>query len=267
MFNKTIASGAAAAALCAALAAAPAQATPVTATLTADNFYALYKGALNPAGEGDLTLVGRNESTYGHQSGAGNPNSLAGCSGSYNWSCPEVFDFDLAAGETFYVAVWDDGTVAESWIGQFMVGATTYLSNQAEWQYFIIDIANPAIGAGGGSGPMPALSQILANVQDANDDGDGDAWLDDPYSRGLNGTAPWGLVSGISSDALFLSSLSDGGQVSNPRVSLYRLEFAPGGSSLRVTEAPEPAAFGLFAVGLFAVAALRRRARPARARR
>src|SRR5690606_36425982 len=118
-----------------ALVAAPAQATPVKATITADNFYALYKGPLAPGSAGDLTMIGRNEATYEHQGAPTNPNSLPGCSGSYNWSCPEVFEFDLAAGETFYLAVWDDGTVAESWIGEFIVGGVVYLSNQADWQY------------------------------------------------------------------------------------------------------------------------------------
>src|SRR5690606_10902276 len=136
--------------------------------------------------------------------------SLPGCSGSYNWSCPEVFEFDLAAGETFYLAVWDDGTVAESWIGEFIVGGVVYLSNQADWQYFITDIANPALGQpGSGSGPLPSIAQIFDNVLDANDYGDNDGWLDDPYSRGLNGSSPWGLVPSVSTDALFLSSLSD----------------------------------------------------------
>jgi hypothetical protein len=240
----------AAAALTAALAVAPAAAIPVSATVTADNFYALYKGSLAPGGVDELTMVGRNESTYGHQGG---PNNLAGCSGAYNWSCPEVFDFDLAAGETFYLAVWDDGTVAESWIGQFMIGSTTYLSNRSDWEYFIADIANPALNPpGNGSGPLPTLEQIFANVLDAGDDGDGDGWLADPFGRGQNGAQPWGLVSGISSDALFISSLQNGAQVSNPSITLYRLEFAP-------IEAPEPAALGLLAVGLIGAAALRRR--------
>ena len=111
------------AAAAAVLWAAPAAAIPVQATVTADNFYALYRGPLAPTSAADLTMVGRNESTYGHQGAPANPNNLPGCTGAYNWSCPEVFDFELAAGETFYLAVWDDGTVAESWIGQFMIGA------------------------------------------------------------------------------------------------------------------------------------------------
>jgi hypothetical protein len=249
----------AATALAAALAAAPAEAVPVSATVTADNFYALYKGPLSPGAAGDLTMIGRNESTYGHQGAPANPNSLPGCSGAYNWSCPEVFDFDLAGGETFYLAVWDDGTVAESWIGQFTVGSTTYLSNRSDWEYFVTDIDNPALAQpGAGSGPLPTLGQVFANVLDANDAGDGDGWLEDPYSRGQNGSQPWGLVSGVSSDALFLSSLPNDAQVSNPHVTLYRLEVSP-------VEAPEPAALGLFAAGLFGAAALRRRRRPARA--
>ena len=253
MFTRMLAAGAAAAALSTVLGVAPAGATPVSATITADNFYALYRGPLAPGAAGDLTMVGRNEATYAHQGQPTNPNSLAGCAGAYNWSCPEIFDFDLAADETFYLAVWDDGTVAESWIGQFMIGSSTYLSNRADWQYFVTDIDNPALGqADRGSGPLPALAEIFANVQDADDTSDGDGWQDDPFSRGTNGTSPWGAVAGVSPDALFLSSLANDAQVSNPQITLYRLEFSP-------APAPEPAALGLFAAGVVGAAALRRR--------
>ena len=99
---------------------------------------------------------------------------------------------------------------------------------------------------------MPTLQQIFANVLDANDAGDGDAWLQDPFSRGQNGSAPWGLVGGVSQQALFVSSLANDAQVSNPQISLYRLEFSP-------QEAAEPGALALFGAGLLGAAALRRR--------
>lgn len=239
----------AAAAIAFGLGAAEASATPVQAITTADNFYLMYRGPLAPNAASDLVQVGRNETTHDHQDHAFN---FPGCTGAYNWSCPELINFEIAGDETIYMVVWDDGTVAESWIGQFLVGGTTYLSNLTDWEFFRTDIPNPALAdPGTGAGADPALADIYDNILDANDTGDGDGWVQPPFSRGPNGSQPWGDVTQIDDNALFLSSLASA-SASNDRVTIYRLEFAP---------APEPATLGVLGVGLFAMGLTRLRRR------
>jgi len=235
MFKSSVLGGA----LALGLLAGTAQAATVQGIVTADNFYNLYVGGLDGSG---FTRIGGNERTYEHQNHAFNLGNGTGspCSGAYNWSCPESFNFNLGAGQTIYLAVWDDTTVAESWIGQFTInGSSVILSNTQDWEYFITAIDNPApasSGQPGGSSPagLPTDAEALAAVLDANSSG----WQQDPYSRGVNnGGTVWGSVPYIQASATFLSSVPGNSSVSNDFVTLYRLEAAP---------VPEPGALALF---------------------
>ena len=94
-------------------------AIPITATLTADNHYALYSG-----NEQGITFVGANESEW------------YGNSGTFNWSEAETFDFNVALGDYIYVAAWSDGLVAQGLIGQFDFGCGSILTNTSDWEVY-----------------------------------------------------------------------------------------------------------------------------------
>ncbi|TPW07018.1 MAG: hypothetical protein FD129_2622, partial [bacterium] len=148
----------------------------VTGTLTADNHYGLYVGTTDGS---SLTFIGRNETGT-----AGNP-------GAYNWSLPEAYTFSVPLDNHIYVVVWDDGG-PQSWIGEFALpGGQTLYSDPTAWEYTIGSGANP-----GESGPVPPLSLVQSDIATG-------AWL--PVGASApNGSAPWGLIPDISSQASFI---------------------------------------------------------------
>ena len=97
-------------------AASAALAISMTATVTADNHYALYLGTKSSI----TSYIGRNE-----LGSSGDP-------GTYNWSQPETFTFAINPGDYIYVAGWSDDSTAQGWIGQFVSSAGTILSNKYE---------------------------------------------------------------------------------------------------------------------------------------
>lgn len=105
-------------------------AATLTATLTADNHYALYFGT-----DSNLTFVGRNEK------------GPAGSPGTYNWSLPETFGgLQLSESDRFYVAIWDENIVngSQALLGQFTTDdGGTLLTNASEWGYYITGAPNP----------------------------------------------------------------------------------------------------------------------------
>lgn len=88
------------------LVATQASAYNLSATITADNHYALYLGA---AGGTNLRFIGRNEL------GAG------GSPGTYNWSEAESWNATYGAGDYIYLVGWSDNSVAQGWIGEFQL--------------------------------------------------------------------------------------------------------------------------------------------------
>jgi hypothetical protein len=154
----------------------------VRATLTADNHYGLYYGAVDGS---QLALVGRNESGFD-----GNP-------GSYNWSLPESFVFEPGTDDYFYVVAWDGTDAAlypQMWIGQFVSGSgATLLSNLTDWE-FIVGGTNPLLV--NGSNPLPSNSDLQTLISLG-------AWAN-PLASAANGATPWGTIAGISSSADFI---------------------------------------------------------------
>lgn len=146
----------------------------VTATITADNHYALYTGnAWN-----DISFVGRNELGSG------------GSNGGYNWSEAETWNFE--PGAYIYVAVWSDDAVAQGWLGQFVFeNGPTVLSSSAGWEYVGTDL-----NLGDGD-PAPTVGDVggWVNLADTNS-----LW-NVPYVGGTNGVSPWGNIAGVSPNA------------------------------------------------------------------
>jgi virginiamycin B lyase len=150
----------------------------VTATLTADNHYGLYYGNANAT---DLTLVGRNE-----VGPSGNP-------GTYNWSLPETYNFNVNANDYLYVLAWNAGG-PRMWAGQFTLpNGVSLLSDATHWQYTVATGANH-----GDYGDLPDQSTVMSTIVGAT-------WLT-PQAVATNGTDPWGVIPGVSTAADFVWS-------------------------------------------------------------
>jgi hypothetical protein len=201
-----------------------AQAYVVTATLTADNHYALYSG--NATGS-LLNFIGRNE--YGTN----------GAPGQYNWSLPETFNFSTSD-SYLYVVGWDDARTANSWIGQFSItGLGTVLSNTQDWE--------SKVGTGVNPGEYGDLNLVTVTADIAA------AGWSAPNVSTANGTAPWGTIPGISPQADFIWRDTFSSPNGNDGTyAIFRTDFL-------VTATPEPATMVLFGMGLAGLGVLRRR--------
>lgn len=151
-----------------------AYAVAIEATITADNHYALYFGATNGS---FVTFVGRNELGSG------------GSPGSYNWSLPESFTFDMPVGDCIYIVTWSDDATAQGLIGQFVIpdSGETILTNTVDWEVYLtfndLDDGSEA----------PTESELAGEISGAS-------WnIVTDYLA--HGSSPWGYVSGISSEA------------------------------------------------------------------
>ncbi len=144
-------------------------ATLVTATVTADNHYAIYYGT-----DANLTYVGTNES-----GSTGNP-------GTYNWSNAETWTFDVPVGQDIYVVGWSDNSTAQGWKGQFVTSYGTLYSDSS-WQYLLS--STTANDLGDGSSP-PTADQVESTIID-----------NQPWLTGVNTIAysGWGTVVGLES--------------------------------------------------------------------
>lgn len=145
-------------------------AIPITATITADNHYALYYGT-----DTNLTFVGNNElTTYG------NP-------GQYNWTLPETWNFNVSSGDYFYVVGWSDGSTAQAWLGQFVSANKTILSSTS-WEYM-------KTGEMTNENYVPTADNVETYIVSH-------APFSKPTPYSLNnGASPWGTISSINTNA------------------------------------------------------------------
>ena len=152
-----------------------AQAIQIDATITADNYYALYSGD-----ETEVTFVGRNALR------------VSGTTRAYNWSVPENYNFDVTAGDYIYIAAWSDASVTQAWLGQFDFSGQSLLSNAQNWEvYLTYEEPNYANGL-----IAPTTDSVRDNVVEANATG----WAG-IFDIRNNGDSPWGPIAGISAEA------------------------------------------------------------------
>ncbi|MBI5789240.1 MAG: PEP-CTERM sorting domain-containing protein [Candidatus Schekmanbacteria bacterium] len=141
------------------------QAASVTATVTADNHYALYVGTGNSV----HTLVG--QGTW--------------------WYNAETFTFSINPDDRLYLAVWSDNLAAQGVLGQFVIddGSTTQtiLTKPGNWKKFLTfnDLNAPT--------PVPSVAEVSAYVANA-------VWT--PVTDSIpHGSSPWGYIAGIDTSA------------------------------------------------------------------
>src|SRR5262245_17118023 len=148
-------------------------ASEVTATVTADNHYALYLGQADGS---QLTFVGTNEP------------GLEGNPGAFNWSLPETWTFSAGQGAYAYVVAWDDGG-QQMWCGQFnLPDGTAVFSNTTDWVYTVASGPNPTTAGG-----PPSLTTLKSDIESA-------AWAA-PLVSAPQGSGPWHPISGLSPNA------------------------------------------------------------------
>lgn len=197
-------------------------AIPFTATLTADNHYALYSG-----NEQGITFVGANESEW------------YGNSGTFNWSEAETFDFNVALGDYIYVAAWSDDRVAQGLIGQFVFDSGSILTNTSSWEAYLTlnDLDD-------GASP-PSAGEIESEISTA-------VWSPITHSAS-HGADPWKFIGGINNDAQWIwgSELLSGNNYGEYQ--LFRSEIGD------VHATPVPATMLLLSSGLIGLVGLGRR--------
>jgi hypothetical protein len=189
-----------------------ARAVDVTACLTADNYYALYRGKSDGSG---LTLIGRNELT---DSGG-------------SWVEPETWYFAAESGDHIYVVAWngDPGAGIQCWIGAFSWFDWTVYSDLISWESTPGTGANPFFASPGHQLPDPGLLQHdIANAQ----------WSA-PMISAPNGSPehPWGTIAGVGA-ALFIWHDSFDNSVWNDHYIIFRTRepVTTGPSEIRLTE-------------------------------
>ena len=206
-------------------------AATINATLTADNFYGLFYG--NESGS-ILNFVGRNEI------------GAAGSSGGHNWSAAETWNFNVGAEDYLYVVTWDDGAVAESWLGKFEIDGRTVLTGADDWEYVV-------------GGNSPYLANKTTNLMPGNAELEGfigGADWQDTISIGDNGIGPWNTIAGIDSEADWLQTASH----TAGKYSIFRTKVP----AETVAAVPEPASLlGLLAIGAIGSGTVMKRQRQA----
>lgn len=200
----------------------------MTATITADNNYALFHGIKMATDSTDVSYVGRNETTD------------VGVPGTYNWSEAESFSFSMAYDEYIYIAAWSDDSYAQGLLGQFNSNSILTKAN-AKWEYWLTykDLDVPSDG--------PSLADLASEIAAANTSG----WTQ--VTKYVDhGLGPWGTVAGISlgADWIWGTDLVPGSNKGEWQ--LFR--YGP--------VVPEPSTMfllGSLATGLFGFAGLRKR--------
>jgi len=110
------------------------EAVEITATITADNYFALYVGD-----ENGVTFIGSGD----------------------DWSQPQTFTFDADPKDYLYVAAWSDGRVAQGMLGEFVSDSDIIVTNTSDWKVYL---TNHDLDGGD---PAPLSSDIEADIASA----------------------------------------------------------------------------------------------------
>ncbi|NJN20487.1 MAG: PEP-CTERM sorting domain-containing protein [Leptolyngbya sp. RL_3_1] len=145
-----------------------------------------------------------------------------------------------------YVVTWDDGTVAESWLGEFEIDGRTVLTGADDWEYVV-----------GGRNPyqidrsrnlMPSTTELNSFISAA-------LWQN-TKSVGQNGVNPWGTIAGIDGEADWLQTASH----TAGKYTIFRTRVPAD----NVAATPEPGSLlGLLAIGAVSSGAVMKRQRQA----
>ncbi|OYY93442.1 MAG: hypothetical protein B7Y41_11810 [Hydrogenophilales bacterium 28-61-23] len=207
----------------------PAQAVNITGTLTADNHYALYAG--QPDGSG-LAYVGRNEI-----GDSGNP-------GIYNFSFPETWHFNVAAGDRLYVVAWDDGG-PQMFLGNFNWESGLIVSDLASWEYYVPDNTNQFVPNGATPITTADLGSLIATAN----------WSA-PSAQTPNSNNPtWGTIPGVSATAAYIwhdGAWNDWNSSSDGKYVVFRSVVSP-------VAVPEPETWAMLLAGFGLVGLMARR--------
>lgn len=194
---------------------AAAHADLVTATITADNHYAIYNVSGNTIG-----YINGNETGYN------------GSPGTYNWSEAESWEFETDG--VLYIAAWSDDATAQGLLAQLNIGGEQLNSGHSRWEVIATD---QNLNDGDAHPTALTISGYVANA-DANN-----LW-EAPFIGGKNGVQPWGTIAGITPDANWMWKTIDGDE--DP------LNGGSGAAELlifRISAVPTPGAAALVGLG------------------
>ena len=240
------------AAVCAALVSmlawSPVQADQIKVSMTVDNSYALFAGTVSAA----TTFYGAD----------------------YNWGGAETYTFDLGSSAYLYVVTASDRSVAQGFLGMFenVTSGYKFYSQDEAWQVTATGLGGAGAPYSGSSADLGLLSGEIVNANAGTNASQG--WQAFT-AGGSNGSGPWGMISGIDSDARWVWYGGGNCDTNNPTLGgcdagewlVFRIAVAatpdnpipdPDGGNGDGT-VPEPTSLALTMLGLALAAGVRRR--------
>ena len=156
---------------CCALAPISAHAVNIEVTVTVDNVYGIYWGTETEA----QTFVAANN----------------------DWYSAETYSFDLPSDKYIYVVCYTDDYSYQGFLAQFTNNDEGYgfYSNDTEWEVAATGIDKDT------NSPQPTLNELTEQIKLANAGANPSlGWVDTTVGA-VNGSSPWGSISGVDSSA------------------------------------------------------------------